>query len=815
MAVAGGQRNTKSRRRGLKKKILLSIFLVGLLPLFIGQIMAFIQGRQEILEVNGANFQALATEAARNIDLILMEEESKTRRIATEPILIADMEARRDALVELDHNSYEAIIQKEQQAWQDKDPAFIESLTQGTIPELLRHHYLGTFANSGRPVPPVTRSATRALFVTDIKGRIVASLDSDAPFRNEQSKAWQGAYHNGVGKPYFGNVTYDNKLTSYTFTLAIPIMDSIRYQAVGVLHRVYDAKEFFAPSLDTIQFGNNGHVMLVDSHGTVMSCPILPTGTPIPFQQFIPSMSVQHPGWTQTSGDAHGSTSTAIIGFAPLPAVNRVTSSSSGTSWHTFVWTASDELLAPIRHLSMWIGVFGLIALGLLVTLGSIMAGRMVNPIRRLQEAAHHIGKGISTEPLSIRTNDELEDLADEVNRMNQELQAAFGGLRSEVEMTTQAMHELQESTNHILNHVPTPVIILDSNQQVTYLNEAGRNALQCAQAQCEGSSLFDLLRVDTSVQDKLQHEFSNVGQESSDTPTMSPTNGHSRTVMLKDPLSPSASLLPASRERTVEIAGRIFWYDWFFIGATHQDTNEIGLVLRDATEESLVQEKVAHKEKVDSLGILCAGIGHELNNPLVGVIGMGEAIQEEDDPAQIKTYAQQIIQHGKRMATVVRNFTGDLRSQSYGLTTPVDIQEELVKAWDLVKEHHDTALITLHTDFPCTASIPAQAEEIRQAFVHVITNAVQAMEGKGSLCLATSCSNEDITVFVRDTGPGIPSAHLSKLFDPFFTTKRQGEGSGLGLTITQRIVNRYNGTIHIHSSEQDGTICEISFPRE
>ena len=81
----------------------------------------------------------------------------------------------------------------------------------------------------------------------------------------------------------------------------------------------------------------------------------------------------------------------------------------------------------------MWIGAFGFIALGLLVTSGSIMAGRMVTPIRRLQEAAHHIGKGIWTEPLSIRTNDELEDLAEEVNRMNQELQAAFGGLRSEV----------------------------------------------------------------------------------------------------------------------------------------------------------------------------------------------------------------------------------------------------------------------------------------------------------------------------------------------------------------------------------------------
>jgi signal transduction histidine kinase len=102
---------------------------------------------------------------------------------------------------------------------------------------------------------------------------------------------------------------------------------------------------------------------------------------------------------------------------------------------------------------------------------------------------------------------------------------------------------------------------------------------------------------------------------------------------------------------------------------------------------------------------------------------------------------------------------------------------------------------------------------ELRQVFVNVISNAIQAMKGKGTLELATYMDADTLTVVIRDSGPGIPAPHISKIFDPFFTTKKQGEGTGLGLTIARRIVTKHAGQIRVETGDSGGTSFTITFP--
>jgi signal transduction histidine kinase len=98
--------------------------------------------------------------------------------------------------------------------------------------------------------------------------------------------------------------------------------------------------------------------------------------------------------------------------------------------------------------------------------------------------------------------------------------------------------------------------------------------------------------------------------------------------------------------------------------------------------------------------------------------------------------------------------------------------------------------------------------------FTNLITNAFQAMDGKGSiLTLATRSSKDSVEVKVSDNGMGIPQNYLSKIFDPFFTTKKTGEGTGLGLNIVYRIVTKYGGTIDVESKEGMGTTFILRFP--
>ena len=177
------------------------------------------------------------------------------------------------------------------------------------------------------------------LFVTDIQGHLVAAISTKPHFANGDRVWWKGAYNKGIGQLFIEDVYFDDLAGTYAFSISIPIMDSLRYEAVGVLHRVIDAKEFFSPSTQPIRFGKTGHVMLIDHRGIVMSCPILPTGVSLSDPSIVPLVTLGHPGWTSAPSDGHGGRSSSIIGFSPLPETSRITNGAMEIgSWHTFVW---------------------------------------------------------------------------------------------------------------------------------------------------------------------------------------------------------------------------------------------------------------------------------------------------------------------------------------------------------------------------------------------------------------------------------------------------------------------------------------------
>ena len=801
-------------KRGLKRKLILSMLLVGALPLLIGLSMAFLQGTKEIREVSGESFEALATEIGRKVDLVVSDEIAHTSQITTDVDIIRTLEHRRDQLSNTDPEALKALLAKETEAWKAKSPALVDKITQGKLVNILRLYYGGTYMDPGHPVPIVTRSATRGMFITDIAGRLTASLDTNVAYAHADEDWWQGAFKNGLGQPYLSTVAYDERAKTYTFTLSLPIMDSIRYQAIGVLHRIYDANEFFTPSIDTIRFGKTGHVMLIDSKGVVLSCPILPTGTQLSDADLIPLVTPMHNGWTQAPSDGHGGSRTSIIGFAPLPNTSRITQASDGRAWHMFVWQSSEELFSPIDQLFTWISVFGLLSIGLLITLGSIASGRIVTPIRRLQESAKLIGRGEWQKPVIIQTGDEIEELAEEVNRMSQQLASAFAGLESQVELKTQEVQYLQESTAQILDSVPNPVIMLDQSQQIQYLNRASRETFHLqTNGQGEGASLFTVLNTDHATQKKLEEEFHTIGHHALAHPTSSDSPHLGTAVPLRDPLRPDSHTEAPSNRKEINFNNRTYRYEWFTVKARPGQTPDIGLVLRDMTDESRLQDQLIKEEKLAGLGVLSAGIGHELNNPLVGVIGLGEAIQEEQNPQQIKEYAQNIVQHGRRMASIIRDFTGQATSQLKGQQTRININEQLDHVLTAVQDSHEGHALDIQTDYQPLPLFRANPYELSQAFVNIITNAVQAMKKKGKLDVSTLAQDKEIKVFIRDHGPGISRNHLSKIFDPFFTTKEQGEGAGLGLTIARRIIQKYGGQIQVDSQEGEGTTFEISFP--
>jgi signal transduction histidine kinase len=800
------------RKKGLTKKLVISMLLVGALPLLIGLFLAFYQGTQKIQEVNGASFEALASETARKLDLVVAEEISQTSLMTTDVNIIQFLEEQRDALSTLPAETLAEFLNQEQAAWDAGEADITQRITQGPIADNLKKQIEGTYIDPGHPIPIITRSTTRALYITDILGRIVASLDTNPAYRHDQEQWWQGAFHKGVGQPFLSPVAFDPQLQTYTFTLALPIMDSLRYEAIGVLRRVYDTKEFFAPSIDTIRFGETGHVMLIDSRGVVLSCPILPTGTSLSDNRLIPLVTPRHAGWTPAPSDGHGGQDTSIIGFAPLANTSRVTQASNGLGWHMFVWQSSEELFAPIQQFFRWTAGFGLLGVGLLVTLGYLAAHRIASPIRQLQEAARRIGRGEFQEPITISTGDEIEELAEEINRMNQQLASQFAGLESQVELKTQEVKYLQESTSQILDSVPDPVFMITRNNMIEYLNQASKDALELSEnGSIIGSPLFQILKVDKKTQVKLEQEIHAI--QTTSLQSALPSLSTPSIEELRDPLAQAGWDQSVGTRPELQMRHRTYRYRWFTVEAAPGKDAFVGLVLRDTTEESALQDRLIQGEKLASLGVLSSGIGHELNNPLVGVIGLGEAIQDEEDINNMKGYARDIVQHGKRMATIIRDFTGQMTNQSLEAKGPIDIHTQLTRAMNVVQAQFPKPAITIHTEFGSLPLLRANPYELEQAFTNILTNAYQATKGEGTIDITTACHEGNIQIRIADTGSGIAPTHLPKVFDPFFTTKSQGEGSGLGLTVSYRIVKKLGGQIRLEDNAGHGTVCHITIP--
>ena len=234
----------------------------------------------------------------------------------------------------------------------------------------------------------------------------------------------------------------------------------------------------------------------------------------------------------------------------------------------------------------------------------------------------------------------------------------------------------------------------------------------------------------------------------------------------------------------------------------------------QDITEEQRLQEQLIQSEKLAGIGTLASGVAHEINNPLSGIIGMTEISLEEEDLSTIKSYLRDIFNCAERIGEITKGLRSYSRMAKGGNQSLVDINEILENSLKMVRFAVKTTPGEVIKKFESVEKIGANPGEIQQVFTNLITNAFQAMNGRGGkLVLSTRSSIDWVEVKVTDSGMGIPQKYLSKIFDPFFTTKDPGEGTGLGLNIVYRIVTKYQGTIDVESKENMGTTFTIKFP--
>jgi PAS domain S-box-containing protein len=257
------------------------------------------------------------------------------------------------------------------------------------------------------------------------------------------------------------------------------------------------------------------------------------------------------------------------------------------------------------------------------------------------------------------------------------------------------------------------------------------------------------------------------------------------------------------------------------------KDDREIGSVgifsdlrermrIRRELEEAKIQ--LMQTEKIASVGRLAAGVAHEINNPLSGILLYADMLMKElEENPQWSADLQEIIDQTLRCKEIVTRLL-EFSRQSAGQRVPFEINHIINRSAELLARQslfHDIEfMIDLQPDIPQMTGDPGQ---LQQVFTNLIINAGSAMKGKGKIVITSRFDSdcEEVSLQFADTGPGISPEIVDKIFEPFFTTKRPGEGTGLGLSVAYGIIQQHGGTIEVKNSELGGAIFTMTLPLE
>ncbi len=253
-------------------------------------------------------------------------------------------------------------------------------------------------------------------------------------------------------------------------------------------------------------------------------------------------------------------------------------------------------------------------------------------------------------------------------------------------------------------------------------------------------------------------------------------------------------------------------------IGELAKTFNYMAESLKDRDErlKKHAQQKIMESERLATIGQLAAGVAHELNNPLGGILIYSHLLLEnlnENDPR--RENLEKIVTQATRCKGIVKGLL-DFSRQTEPKVNLGDINEVIKSALSLVENQSLFQNIRISKDFlPSSLLVMMDSAQIQQVFINIILNAAEAMNGKGNLKIDTAISEDKKWVIVEftDTGCGIPKENIEKLFEPFFTTKEVGHGTGLGLAISYGIIQRHKGIIEVKSQVGKGTTFTIRLP--
>ena len=392
-----------------------------------------------------------------------------------------------------------------------------------------------------------------------------------------------------------------------------------------------------------------------------------------------------------------------------------------------------------------------------------------------------------------------LQKSFNEFNQATTRLQEAFANLEKkfeqinreleikneELKRTIEEKEKVENYLRNILESLTTGVVVTDLDGKITTLNRCAETFLGVSQDRAEEKDMKSLLS-DLSITDCkfFQDDYL-------------PDKGEK--VNIKDKII-EIFVSPMKSEQR-DVIGTVF-------------------ILRDITRVEKLEEMAKRTEKLVAMGEMAANIAHEIRNPLGSIELFASLLIKDLKDKNYQSRLSNIIASVKNMDNKISNlllFTTQRKPIMRDINLHRIMKEVLLFSDPIIKQE-GIALSVNYSDVE--PYVMGDAEMLKQVFLNILLNSIQAMADGGSLRIETIVSNEkevvsaggrNVEVRISDTGVGIPRKNLKKIFDPFFSTRERG--SGLGLAIVHSIVHVHSGTIDVESKEKEGTVFSILLP--
>jgi signal transduction histidine kinase len=367
--------------------------------------------------------------------------------------------------------------------------------------------------------------------------------------------------------------------------------------------------------------------------------------------------------------------------------------------------------------------------------------------------------------------------------------------LETMVEERTRALDQQKRFVEVILETLPLGLYVLDGHLGVVTANRAGLEVLPCEAGR--GCSFLSLFPEDKRLA---------VGE------------------FLITALD-AREVRRVEEEMTLESQAKTLRLTAAPLASTEEaETHDAVVLIEDITLQKRLAQQMLLTERLTIAGRLAAGVAHELNNPLATIAGCAESLRERaKDPTlaglpafqDFPSYLGLIEEEAFRCKEITGSLLQFVREPG-SRRAPADLNGLVEKVLELLRHQPRFAGAQYVTELdPALPSVVVNEGQIRQVFLGVAANALEAMEGKGRLTVRSRrLPDGELVVEFEDQGPGIPEAVLPKIFDPFFTTKPPGQGTGLGLAIAEGIVADHGGRIEVSTRAGRGSTFQVILPR-